>query len=41
LYIMGARHRQWVPFWPPFLMAGEQFIENTSSTRIKLITRLF
>ena len=30
-----------MPFWPPFLTAGERFVENTSSSTIKLITRLF
>jgi hypothetical protein len=38
---MGARQQQWMPFWTPFLMAGEQFVEITSSHRIKLITWLF
>jgi hypothetical protein len=38
---MGARHQQWMPFWPPFLMAGKQFVKNTSSGRIKLTTPLF
>ena len=38
---MGARRQQWMPFWPPFLMAGEQFVENTSSCGIKLIAMLF
>ncbi len=37
---MGARRRQWMPFRSPFLIAGEQFVENTSSGRIELITRL-
>jgi hypothetical protein len=30
-----------MPFWPPFLMAGKQFIKNTRSHRIKLIKQLF
>jgi hypothetical protein len=33
----GARRQRWMPFWPPFLTAGERFDENTSSSRIKLI----
>ena len=41
LYNMGARHRQWMPFWPPFSAACEQLIENTSSSRIELIKQLF
>jgi hypothetical protein len=27
--------------WPPLLMAGKQFVESTSSGRIKLTTPLF
>jgi hypothetical protein len=38
---MGARRRQWMPFWLPFLTAGKGFIEYMSSSRIKLITPLF
>jgi hypothetical protein len=38
---MGACRRQGMPFWPPFLTVGEQFVENMSSPRIKLITWLF
>ena len=41
-------HIIWAPavddgcrFGHHFLMAGEQFVENTSSSRIKLIMRLF
>jgi len=30
-----------MPFRTPFATAGEQFVENTSSSRIELITRLF
>jgi hypothetical protein len=41
LYNMGARCWWWMPFWPPFLMACEQFIENTSSGRIRFSKRLF
>ena len=41
LYNMGARRRLWMPFWPPFLTACERFAENTSSSRVKLIKRLF
>ncbi len=40
-YCLGARRKQWMPFQPPFLTAGEQFIKNTSSHRIKLIKQLF
>jgi hypothetical protein len=40
-YNMGARRRLWMPFWPPFSTACERFVENTSSSRIKLIKRLF
>ncbi len=38
---MGARRQQWMSFWPPFLTAGKRFVENTSSSRIKLTTLLF
>ncbi len=38
---MGACRQQWMPFRPPFLTAGEQFVKNTSSHRIKWITQLF
>jgi hypothetical protein len=31
---MGARHQQWMPFGQPFLMAGEQFVKNTSSKEL-------
>ncbi len=41
LYCLGARRRQWIPFRPPFATAGERFIENTSSSRIKLISLSF
>ncbi len=41
LYFLGARHWQWMSFWPPFSAAGEWFIKNTSSHRIKLIKQLF
>ena len=37
---MGTRRRLWMPFWLPFLTACERFVENTSSSRIKLIKRL-
>jgi len=30
-----------MPFRTPFAMAGERFVENTISSTIKLITRLF
>jgi hypothetical protein len=38
---MVTHHLLWMPFWPPFSMACEQFVENTSSSRIKLIKQLF
>jgi hypothetical protein len=38
-YYMGTRRRLWMPFWPPFLTACERFVENTSSSKIKLIDR--
>ncbi len=41
LYCLGAPRWRWAPFQPPFLMAGEWFIKNTSSHRIKLIKQLF
>jgi hypothetical protein len=41
LYVMGARHQQLMPFWPPVLTVGEQFVKITSSHRIKLIPWLF
>ena len=40
-YNMGTRRRLWMPFWPAFLTVCERFDENTSSSRIKLIKRLF
>ena len=40
LYCLGARRRQWMPFRPPFAMAGEQFIENASSNTNKIIPLL-
>ena len=40
-YNMGAHRQQWMPFWPPFLTACEQFVKNTSSSRIKLSKWLF
>ncbi len=40
-YCLGARRWWWMPFRPPLLTAGEQFIKNTSSHRIKLIKQLF
>jgi hypothetical protein len=40
-YNMGARRRLWMPFWPPFSTACKRFGKNTSSSRIKLIKRLF
>jgi hypothetical protein len=30
-----------MPFQPPFTTVGKRFVENTSSSRIKLIKRLF
>ncbi len=45
LYCLGARCWRWMPFRPPFLMAGERLIKNTRSHRIlikgKLIKHLF
>jgi len=39
---MGTHHRQlWMQFQPPLLTAGEQFVKNSSSSRIQLITQLF
>jgi hypothetical protein len=38
---MGARHRQYVMFWSPFLTADKRLIENMSSHRIEIITQLF
>ena len=38
---MGAHRWQWMPFRPPFPMAGERFLEYTSSCRNKLLTLLF
>jgi hypothetical protein len=29
-----------MPFWPPFAMTDEQFVENTNSCINKLIARL-
>jgi len=26
-YYLGARRRQWMPFCPPFVTAGERFIK--------------
>ena len=40
-YNMGTRRQRWMQFWPPFLTACERFVKNTSSSRIKLIKRLF
>jgi len=40
-YYMGARRRWWMPFRTPFATAGERVVENTSSSRIKLIKWLF
>ncbi len=40
-HCLGARRWRWLLFWPPFSMAGERFIKNTSSHRIKLIKQLF
>jgi hypothetical protein len=36
-YCLGVRRRKWMPFRPPFATAGERFVENTISSRIKLI----
>jgi hypothetical protein len=40
-YNMGAHHRLWMQFWPPFSTTCEQFGENMCSSRIKLSKRLF
>jgi hypothetical protein len=40
LVYYGARRRRWMPFWPPFLWAGEQCYENTSRHKIKSIIQL-
>ena len=40
LYCLGARRQQLMPFWPPFAMAGERLVKNSSSSRIKLISLL-
>jgi hypothetical protein len=39
-YYMGTRRRQWMPIWQPFLTAGERFVKNRSTCRIKLMTHL-
>ena len=41
LYNMGTRRRSWMPFRPPFVTACKRLVENTSSSRIKLIKLLF
>jgi hypothetical protein len=40
-YCLGTRRQRWMPFWPPFLAAGERFVENKMSSIIKLISLLF
>ena len=40
-YCLGARRQQLMPFRPPFLAAGERFVENKMSCRIRLISLLF
>ncbi len=41
LYCLGTCRWRSMPFRPPFLATGKQFIKNTSSHRIKLIKQLF
>ena len=38
---MGAHRQWWMPFRQPFLTPSEWFINNSSSSRIKIIKRLF
>ncbi len=38
---LGIRGQQWMLLWPPLLTADEQFVESTSSGRIKLALLLF
>jgi hypothetical protein len=40
-YCLSTRRGRWMPFRTPFATAGEQFVENTISSTIILITRLF
>jgi len=40
LYCLGTRRQQWMQLRPPFLAAGERFVENKMSCRIKLISLL-
>jgi hypothetical protein len=35
---MGTHRQQWMPFWPPLLMAGKGFIKNASSIELNLFT---
>ena len=35
-YCLGTRRQWWMPFRTPFATAGEQFVENTISSTIKL-----
>ncbi len=36
-YCLGTRRRHWMPFRPPFAMAGKRLANNKMSCRIKLI----
>ncbi len=38
LYCLGAHRQRWMPFWPPYLVASERFVENKMICRIKLIS---
>ena len=38
---LGTHRQRWMPFRPPFLAAGERFVENKMSCSIKLISLLF
>ena len=41
LYCLGACHQiQWMPFRSPFVTVGKQFVKNTGSSTLKLITQL-
>ena len=39
-YCLGTCRRQWMLFWSPFVTVGEQFVKNTGSSTLKLITQL-
>jgi hypothetical protein len=40
-YCSGTRRQQWMPFWPPFLTAGKQFVKNRISSKNKSTMLLF